>query len=94
VAQKPEIAEATDAQRRFAFWKRKALSRPVVIRNHGQDEIVMLSAEEYARLKRRDREVLRAEDFSDEDLKAIAKAEVPREFAHLDAELNRKPRSR
>lgn len=47
----------------------------------------MLSAEEYARLKRRDREVLRAEDFSDEDLKAIAAAKVPDEHAHLDAEL-------
>lgn len=84
---KTDSAEATDVQRRFAFWKRKALQRPVMVRNHGQDEIVMLSAEEYARLKRRDREVLRAEDFSDEDLKAIAAAKVPAEYAHLDAEL-------
>jgi PHD/YefM family antitoxin component YafN of YafNO toxin-antitoxin module len=84
---KTESAEATDVQRRFAFWKRKALQRPVVVRNHGEDEIVMLSAEEYARLKRRDREVLRAEDFSEDDLKAIAAATVPDEYAHLDAEL-------
>lgn len=84
---KADNAEATDVQRRFAFWKRRALQRPVMVRNHGQDEIVMLSAEEYARLKRRDREVLRAEDFSDEDLKAIAAAKVPDEHAHLDAEL-------
>lgn len=84
---KAETAEATDVQRRFAFWKRKALQRPVVVRNHGADEIVMLSAEEYARLKRRDREVLRAEDFSADDLKAIAAAKVPDEYAHLDDEL-------
>ncbi len=84
---KTDKAEATDVQRRFAFWKRKALQRPVMVRNHGQDEIVMLSAEEYARLKRRDREVLRAEDFSDDDLNAIAAAKVPDEYAHLDAEL-------
>ena len=84
---KTDNAEATDVQRRFAFWKRKALQRPVMVRNHGQDEIVMLSAEEYARLKRRDREVLRAEDFSEDDLKAIAAAKVPDEYMHLDAEL-------
>ena len=87
-----ETTEATDVQRRFAFWKRKALQRPVVVRNHRQDEIVMLSVEEYARLKRRDREVLRAEDFSADDLKAIAAAKVPAEFAHLDAELKRRKR--
>ena len=87
-----ETTEATDVQRRFGFWKRKALQRPVIVRNHGQDEIVMLSAEEYARLKRRDREVLRAADFSEDDLKAIAAAKVPAEHAHLDAELkNWKP---
>ena len=89
---KAEIAEATDVQRRFAFWKRKAQSRPVTVRNHGRDEIVMLAAEEYARLKRRDREVLRAEDFTDADLAAIAAAKVPDEYAHLDGELkNWKP---
>ncbi len=84
---KTDTAEATDVQRRFAYWKRMAQQRPVTVRNHGQDEIVMLAVEEYARLKRRDREVLRAEDFTDAELAAIAAAKVPDEFAHLDDEI-------
>ncbi|MBP6013802.1 MAG: hypothetical protein KBA31_16360 [Alphaproteobacteria bacterium] len=36
---------------------------------------------------RRDREVLRAEDFSEDDLERIAASKVPEEFASLDEEL-------
>ena len=84
---KPQSAEATDVQRRFAYWKRKAQQSPVVVRNHGQDEIVMVSADEYGRLKRRDREVLRLEDLTDDDVAQIMKARVPARYKHLDKEL-------
>lgn len=36
----------------------------------------------------RNREVLRAEDFTEADLDAIAAAKVPDEYAHLDDELS------
>jgi PHD/YefM family antitoxin component YafN of YafNO toxin-antitoxin module len=65
----------------------KALSEPVTITKNGRDRLVMISAEEYLRLKRRDRRVVRLEDFTDEEMALIAKAEVPTEHAHLDAEL-------
>jgi PHD/YefM family antitoxin component YafN of YafNO toxin-antitoxin module len=65
----------------------KALSEPVTITKNGRDRLVMLSAEEYARLKRRDRRVVRLEEFTDEEMALIATAEVPAEHAHLDAEL-------
>jgi len=65
----------------------KALSEPVVITKNGRDRLVMLSAEEYARLKRRDRRVVRLEDFTDEEMARIAKADTRPEDAHLDAEL-------
>jgi hypothetical protein len=45
----------------------KALSEPVTISRNGRDWLVMLSAEEYVRLKRRDRRVVRLEEFSDEE---------------------------
>jgi hypothetical protein len=48
---------------------------------------VLLSVEEYERLKRRDRRVVRLEDFTNEEMALIAKADVPTEYAHLDAEL-------
>lgn len=47
----------------------------------------MRSTEDSGRPKRSDREVLRAEDFSESDLEAIAVAKVPDEFAYLDAAL-------
>ena len=65
----------------------KALTEPVVITKNGRDRLVVLSAEEYARLKRRDRRVVRLEDFTDEEMALIARAETRPEDAHLDAEL-------
>jgi len=65
----------------------KALSEPVVITKNGRDRLVVMSADEYARLKRRDRRVVRLEDFTEEEMERIARAEAPAEDAHLDAEL-------
>ncbi|HEY1750351.1 MAG TPA: type II toxin-antitoxin system prevent-host-death family antitoxin [Caulobacteraceae bacterium] len=66
----------------------QALSEPVTITKNGRDRLVVMSAAEYARLKRRDRRVVRAEDLTDEELALIEKAEVPAEYAYLDAELD------
>ena len=65
----------------------KALTEPVTITKNGRDRLVMLSADEYERLKRRDRRVVPLEDFTEEEMALIARAEVPAEYAHLDSEL-------
>jgi PHD/YefM family antitoxin component YafN of YafNO toxin-antitoxin module len=65
----------------------EALREPVTITKNGRDRLVVLSVEEYARLKRRDRRVVRTGELSDADIALIAKAEVPAEHAHLDEEL-------
>ena len=65
----------------------KALIEPVIITKNGRDRLVILSADEYARLKRRDRRVVRLEEFSEDEMALIAQAEVPAEYAHLDTEL-------
>jgi PHD/YefM family antitoxin component YafN of YafNO toxin-antitoxin module len=57
----------------------KALSEPVTITKNGRDRLVVVSAEEYSRLMRRDRRAIRPEDLSDEHLALIAQAEVPAE---------------
>lgn len=70
----------------------QALASPVRITKHGRDRLVVVSAAEYDRLKRRDRRAVRIEDLTDAELELIAQAEVPAEYAHLDAELeNWKP---
>ena len=48
----------------------------------------MMSAAEYEGLKRRDRRVVCAEDFNDEELALLAAAEPPAEYAYLDKELD------
>ena len=51
------------------------------------DRLVLLSSEEYARLKRRSRDVIRPGQLTDEERGAIAAAAVPAEYAALDGEL-------
>lgn len=78
---------AAEFQRYFGRYQDEALTQPVVITRNGRERLVMLSVDEYRRLKRRDREVLRAGDLSDADLEAIAKTEMDPRHAHLDEEL-------
>jgi PHD/YefM family antitoxin component YafN of YafNO toxin-antitoxin module len=49
-----------------------ALTEPVTITKNGRDRLVVLSADEYERHKRRDRRVVRLEDFSEEEMALIA----------------------
>ncbi len=65
----------------------KALTEPVTITKNGRDRLVVLSIEEYERLKRRDRRVTLAEDLTEEELALIAQTEVPAGHEHLDDEL-------
>ena len=82
-----ETTTSAEFQRKIGYFQDKALVEPVMVTRNGRERVVLMSADEFKRLKRRDREVLRAEDFSEADLAAIASAEVPAEYAHLDAEL-------
>jgi len=65
----------------------RALTEPVTITRNGRDRLVLMSVEEYDRLKRRDRRVVRLDDFTDGEMALIARAEVPAEYACLDGEL-------
>jgi PHD/YefM family antitoxin component YafN of YafNO toxin-antitoxin module len=51
----------------------KALQEPVTITKNGRDRLVMVSAEEFERLKRRDRKVVRIEDWTVEDIELMSK---------------------
>jgi prevent-host-death family protein len=77
---------ATEFQRNIGRYQDVALTEPVTITRDGRDRTVMLSAEEYERLKRRDRVVMGLDDFTEADVEAISKAEPPDEAAHFDSE--------
>jgi PHD/YefM family antitoxin component YafN of YafNO toxin-antitoxin module len=78
---------STEFQKKVGLYQDLALVEPLTITRNGREKIVVLSAEEYRRLKRRDREVLRVEDLSAEDLEAIAAAKPPAEAASFDHEV-------
>ena len=65
----------------------RALIEPITITKNGRDRLVVLSAAEYERLRRRDRRVIAAGELTDEEIALIAEAEVPAEYAYLDEEL-------
>jgi prevent-host-death family protein len=78
---------AAEFHRNIGRYQDIALTKPVTITKNGRDRTVLLSADEYNRLKRRDRQVIVAGELSEREVEAIRAAEVPIEFAHLDAEL-------
>ena len=78
---------SAEFQRNLGLYQDKALAEPVTITKNGRERLVLLSVEEYQRLKRRDRRVFRTEDLPEEWIEAIEKAEVPKQYTHLDEEL-------
>ena len=68
---------ASEFQRSFGKLSDQALKEAVAITKQGRDHLVLVSAEEYERLKRRDRKVGLAGELSDEWLEAVRKARVP-----------------
>jgi prevent-host-death family protein len=82
-----ETVSSAEFQQRIDHYQNRALVDTVTITCNGHEQLVMMSVEQYRRLKQRRREVLRTEDFTEADLAAIAAAEVPAEHGYLDAEL-------
>ena len=66
---------AAEFQRNIGRYTDAAMTQPVIMTRNGRERTVTLSIEEYRRLKRRDRQVLRLEDITDEMIEAIEKAE-------------------
>jgi len=78
---------AAEAQRNFGLYQDKALLQPVAITRNGRTRTVMISIEEYERLKRRDRVVMRTEDMPLDLFEAIMAAEPPEESKQYDHEV-------
>ena len=84
----PEIRVSTaEFIKNYGALADKALIEPLTITKNGRDRFVMLSAEEYSRLKRRDRRVVKLEDFTNAELMQIASTQAVAEDAALDEEL-------
>ena len=81
---------SAEFQRNFGLYQDKALTEPVAITRNGRERVVMVSADEYRRLKHRAREVLQVGALSDADLEAIAATDMDARHRHLDLDLELK----
>ena len=78
---------AAEFHRNVGVYQDIALTKPVTITKNGRERTVLLSAQEYARLKRRDRRVIAAGELSERQVDAIRNARVPDRYADLDKEI-------
>jgi prevent-host-death family protein len=81
---------ASEFQDRVGEALDRSLSQPVLITKHGRPRNVVLSYDEYERLRARDRRAVRAEDLTDEDIAALETSEMAPGYEHLDAEIEEK----
>ncbi len=77
---------SAEFQRNFGRYREAAIRDAVKITIHGRDSLVLLSADEYLRLKRRDRDVLHVSELSDAEIAAINEAPSPEEAAAFNHE--------
>ncbi len=77
---------AAEFQRNIGRYQDLALRQPVAVTRNGRESCVLLSTEEYRRLKRRDREALGVEDFTDADIAALEASRPPEEAKAFDHE--------
>ena len=65
--------------------QQQALREPLVLTEaDGTDKLVLMSVEEYARLRASTREVLRVGDLPDDVIEALRDARMDPKHAHLD----------
>ena len=72
---------STEFQKNIGRYQDVALTQAVTITRNGRGRTVLLSSEEYHRLKRRDRRVMSLDDFGADDIAAIEKTQPPAEAA-------------
>jgi prevent-host-death family protein len=75
---------STDFGKEVGRYQDAALTQPVIVTRNGRDRTVMISAEEYERLRQRDRKVIAAGELSSELVEAVAKSEMDPKHNHLD----------
>jgi len=77
-----------DFLRAYGRISEAALKEPVSITSHGRKRLVLLSADEYHRLRRHDRAALYPWELSETDLAALETSEPPAVASHYDHEVS------
>lgn len=75
---------STELGQEVGRYQEAALHQPVIVTRDGRDLAVMISVEEYRRLKRRDRQVFAAGALSDEIIEVVRSSDMDPRHRHLD----------
>lgn len=79
------VVTSAELQKAFGRYREAALREPVTITNHGRESLVLLSADEYRRLKSQDRRALHPWELTPGDIDGLA-AGVASDGAEFDHE--------
>jgi hypothetical protein len=78
---------AAEFQRNIGRYQDLALTQAIAVTRNGRERTVLISVDEYLRLKRRDRQVLRLEDFSSDDIATLEATRAPDATKDFDSEV-------
>jgi prevent-host-death family protein len=77
---------ASEFQREFGRLRGVAHREAVIVTSHGRDDVVLLSAEEYQRLRSLDRRAMHVSELANQDLAALDAATIAEEAARYNHE--------
>jgi hypothetical protein len=80
-------ATAREVQKMFGRYHDQALAAPVTVTKYGRPSVVILSATEYERLRKLDRQTLAVTELSDSDIQAIRAARIPKRHRYRSSDL-------
>jgi prevent-host-death family protein len=78
---------ASKFQREFGRLRGVAHREAVIVTSHGRDDVVLVSAEEYQRLRSLDRRAMHVSELSQEEIAALDVVEIPDEAAQYNHEV-------
>src|ERR1700684_408327 len=75
---------ATEFGKEVGRYQDAAMTQPVIVTRHGRDRTVVMSGDEYHRLKRRDRQVFATADAPADIIEAVKTSKMDPRHNHLD----------
>lgn len=77
---------SAEVQKNFGEYRAIAENEPVLVMHYNKPSVVILSAEEYNRLKSRDKQSMATADLPEWLIEQIAESEMDPKFSYLDAQ--------
>lgn len=77
---------SVEFQREFGRYRALAQREPVIITNHGRDDVVLLRAEDYARLSRHEQKAFHVSELPNDVIAELGSVAVPTEASEFDHE--------